>query len=214
MNTDQIQYYSQRAKEYEKIYTLPERQKNLSEIAELLKAKFSKREVFEIACGTGYWTQFISESAKSVFSTDINTSVLDIARSKKYSCPVMFQKSDLFNLSFIDQTFNSGFAGFIWSHIHKQKLPVFIVQFLSKISRDGMVVFLDNLFVEGSSTPLDQMDQFGNTYQNRKLENGDKFTIIKNYPTDSEIENLISPVGENINIKKLDYFWILTFNKK
>jgi SAM-dependent methyltransferase len=214
MNTDQIQYYSHRAKEYEKIYTLPERQKNLLEITGFLKENFSKKEVFEIACGTGYWTQFISETAKSIFSTDINTSVLDIARSKKYSCPVKFQESDLFNLSFIDQTFNSGFAGFIWSHIHKQKLPAFIIQFLSKINKGGLVVFLDNLFVEGSSTPLDQMDQFGNTYQTRKLENGEKYTVIKNFPTDLEIENLISHVGININIKKLDYFWILTFNKK
>ena len=214
MNTNQIQYYSQRAKENEKIYTLPERQKNLSDITDFLKEKFSKKEIFEIACGTGYWTQFISETAKSIFATDINTSVLDIARSKKYSCPVKFQESDIFNLSLIDRTFNSGFAGFIWSHIHRQELPAFIVQFLSKINKGGLVVFIDNLYVEGSSTPLDQMDQFGDTYQNRKLENGDKFTVIKNYPTDSEIENLINPVGINININKLDYFWILTFNKK
>ena len=50
MNTDQIQYYSQRAQEYKKIYSLPERQDNLSEIKEFLKEKFSKKEVFEIAC--------------------------------------------------------------------------------------------------------------------------------------------------------------------
>jgi SAM-dependent methyltransferase len=214
MKTDQIRYYSQRAKEYEKIYTLPERQKNISEIKHFLKKSFSKKEVFEIACGTGYWTRFIGETAKSIFATDINASVLEIAQAKKYACPVQFKEADIFDLSFINKTFYSGFAGFIWSHILKQDLQNFIEQFLSKINKNGLVLFVDNTYVEGSSTPLDSTDDFGNTYQNRTLQSGSKFTVVKNYPTNSEILRLINPVGINLNIKKLDYFWILTFNKK
>lgn len=214
MNNNQIQYYYQRAKEYEKIYQRPERQKDITKIKEFLKTSFSKKEVFEIACGTGYWTQYISETANSIFSTDINESVLDIARSKTYSCPVKFQESDVFDLSHICQTFNSGYAGFIWSHILKQQLPEFILQFLSKIEKDGFVVFTDNTYVDGNSTPLINTDKQGNTYQNRILENGESYTIIKNYPADSEIRKLIDAVGKNINIQRLNYYWLVTFIKK
>lgn len=214
MNTDQILYYSQRAQEYEKIYTLPERQKNISEIKKFLKQSFFKKEVFEIACGTGYWTKYISETANLILSTDINESVLDIAKSNEYSCPVKVQKADTFDLSNISQTFNAGFAGFIWSHILKQELTEFINQFLSKINKDGLIIFIDNIYVEGNSTPLIEPDEHRNTYQKRKLENEECYTVVKNYPTDSEMVDLIGTVGKNINIKRLDYYWILSCNKK
>ncbi len=214
MNKDQILYYSQRAQEYEKIYDKPERQNDIYKITQYLKTTFNKNDVFEIACGTGYWTQYISKTANSIFATDINKSVIKIAKSKKYSCPVKFHETDIFNLSSINQTFNSGFAGFIWSHIAKQDLQSFVTHFLSKINKDGIVVFIDNLFVKNSSTPVESVDEYGNTYQKRRLENGSYHKVIKNFPTDSEIINLINPFGTNIDIKRLDYFWILQFNKK
>jgi len=214
MKTEQILYYSQRAKEYEKIYNLPERQKNIAQIKQYLKNSFSKKEVFEIACGTGYWSQYISETAKSIFATDINDSVLDIARLKKYSCPAQIHKADIFHLSNLAQNFNSGFAGFIWSHILKQELPQFINHFLSKIQKDGFVVLVDNTFVKGSSTPVIKTDKHGNSFQNRKLKDGKSYTVIKNYPSDEEIRELIDPVGKDIKIIRLDYYWILTFYKE
>lgn len=214
MNKDQVLYYSQRAKEYENIYDKPERQKDLLYISQYLKTCFNKKDVFEIACGTGYWTQYISETANSICATDINKSVIDMAKSKEYSCPVNFHEADVFNLSSINQVFNSGFAGFIWSHIAKQDLQKFINQFISIIKKGGTVVFIDNLFVKGSSTPIDSIDEIGNSYQQRKLENGSTHKVLKNFPTDSEIYKLIDPVGINIDIKRLDYFWILQFNKK
>jgi len=214
MKTDQILYYSQRAKEYEKIYDLPERQYDLRRIKEFLEVSFTNKEVFEIACGTGYWTQYISETVKSIFSTDINESVLDIARSKKYACPVKIQNADVFNLSNLELNFNSGFAGFIWSHILKQELTQFLNQFLLKINKNGFVVFVDNTYVKGNSTPLCSTDKYGNSFQKRKLKDGKSYTVIKNYPTDSEMKALINPIGKNIKIIRMEYYWILKFNKK
>ena len=117
MNKDQIQYYSERAKEYEKIYQKPERQEDLKKLGIILKDLFFAKSVFEIACGTGYWTQIISETAESIFATDINETVIEIARSKKYQSAITFEKVDMLNLSSINEKFDSGFGGFIWSHI-------------------------------------------------------------------------------------------------
>jgi demethylmenaquinone methyltransferase/2-methoxy-6-polyprenyl-1,4-benzoquinol methylase len=214
MNKDQIQYYSERAKEYEQIYQKPERQEDLKKLRIILKDLFSAKSVFEIACGTGYWTQFISETAKSIFAVDINETVIEIARSKKYQSPATFEMVDILNLSNINEKFDSAFAGFIWSHIPKQELDVFFSGFISNISPGGLVVFIDNQYVDGSSTPIESKDDYGNTYQIRNLSNGSNYKVMKNFPADKEILDVIDQIGSDIEIERLKYFWVLKFKIK
>ena len=45
------------------------------------ESQFAGAKVFEVACGTGYWTEVLARSAASVFATDINDEVLAVARS-------------------------------------------------------------------------------------------------------------------------------------
>src|SRR5580704_16950191 len=85
MNTDLVAYYRERAKEYEALYEKPERQEDFAKAAAILKSIFTGKKVFEIGCGTGYWTRHIAEVATSVLATDINQEVLDIAATKAYS---------------------------------------------------------------------------------------------------------------------------------
>ncbi|NIP46779.1 MAG: methyltransferase domain-containing protein, partial [Gammaproteobacteria bacterium] len=77
-------YYRRRAGEYERIYEKPERQSDLKRLREIVPALLDGRRVLEIACGTGYWTQFVAERAVSVLATDINDTVLSLARRKAY----------------------------------------------------------------------------------------------------------------------------------
>ena len=165
MNKDQITYYSERAEGYEKIYDKPERQKDIQNVIDYLRRYFNNKDLFEIACGTGYWTQYISKSTKHIFATDINEKVIDIARSKQYeSDNVEFQLADVFNLPENLEKYEAGFGGFIWSHILKQDLSMFLKAFLSVITPGGMLIFIDNNYVEGSSTPIYKADDYQNTY--------------------------------------------------
>jgi len=214
MNKDQIQYYFERAKEYERIYQKPERQEDLSKLKKIFKDLFIDKSVFEIACGTGYWTQFISETAKLIFATDINETVIEIAQSKNYQSPTTFEKADIYNLTNASEKFDAGFGGFIWSHIPKQELSVFLSGFISNISPGGLVVFIDNQYVEGSSTIIDSKDDYGNTYQLRKLSNQSNHKVMKNFPADKEILDIIESIGYDCEIERLKYFWVLKFNVK
>ena len=54
------EYYAARAGEYDRIYQKPERQVDLRKIESWLQTTLAGRAVLEIACGTGYWTQFYS----------------------------------------------------------------------------------------------------------------------------------------------------------
>jgi demethylmenaquinone methyltransferase/2-methoxy-6-polyprenyl-1,4-benzoquinol methylase len=212
MNKDQITYYSERAKEYEKIYDKPEKQQDIPKVIDYLQKQFYNKVLIEIACGTGYWTQHISKTAKHILATDINEKVIDIAKSKKYGKEnVELQLADVFNLPAEIEMYEAAFGGFIWSHIPKQRLSLFLQTLLSVINPGGLIILLDNNYVEGSSTPIHYTDESGNTYQKRKLMDGSEYSIIKNFPTDEEILSLIKPVGTDKEITRFDYYWAVKF---
>lgn len=98
-NVDPLaRYYAERAAEYEQVYEKPERQEDLHALRSLVSTAFKGRNVLELACGTGYWTQFIASAATSIVATDLNTEVLAIARSKPMgSCRMEFRQDDAYS---------------------------------------------------------------------------------------------------------------------
>ncbi|MDQ2720223.1 MAG: class I SAM-dependent methyltransferase [Bacteroidota bacterium] len=211
MNSDMVSYYKDRAKEYERIYSKPERQKDLLLAGQLLQDIFCGKEVFEIACGTGYWTEKISKTAHSILATDINDTVIEVAKSKEYSpALVNFQIADIFNMTKIIKH-DSLFGGFIWSHIKLQDLNNFIDITNRLVKGDGTIVFMDNNYVEGSNLPITETDNLGNTYQTRKLDNGTTHKVLKNFPTKNFIQQLLADKLNNIDFISLQYYWILKY---
>jgi len=215
IDKDIEQYYSERAYEYDKTYLRPERQKDIKKLHKLLKKLLSGHIVLEVACGTGYWTKTIVPVSKFITAVDINNKVLQIAKNRKIpSDKVIFVQDDVYSLNKIQNNFSAGFAGFWWSHVLKSKLKGFLALFQSKLQSDALVVFIDNLRVKGSSTPIIRIDNDGNTYQIRKLEDGREYEILKNFPTKKEIRETIGNKVKNLKIKFLTYFWIVSYNIK
>lgn len=211
LNSDTILYYKDRAREYEKIYFKPERQNDLKRATEILQVVFNNKEIFEIACGTGYWTERIAKTAKTILATDINDTVIEVAKSKNYSpAAVRFQIADIFNLP-VGLEYESIFGGFIWSHIKVEDLNNFIDRLHKLIVKGGIAVFIDNNYVEGSNLPITDIDNMGNTFQTRQLENGSKHKVLKNFPTKKFIRQLLADKASDINIINLKYYWILTY---
>ena len=211
LNSDTILYYRDRAREYEKIYFKPERQKDLKQATEILQEIFKNKEIFEIACGTGYWTERIAKTAKTILATDINDTVIEVAKSKNHSpAAVRFQTADIFKLP-AGIEYESVFGGFIWSHIKVEDLNNFIDRLHKLIVKGGIAVFIDNNYVEGSNLPITDIDKMENTFQTRQLENGSKHKVLKNFPTEKFVWQLLADKATDINIINLEYYWILTY---
>jgi demethylmenaquinone methyltransferase/2-methoxy-6-polyprenyl-1,4-benzoquinol methylase len=205
-------YYARRAGEYEKIFAKPERQPDLAALRTLLLALLAGRDVLETACGTGYWTRIVSGSARSILATDINEAVLEIARHKAYpNQNVEFKIADAYTLTNVAGRFSAGLAGFWWSHIPKQRLSRFLDCFQSRLCPGALVVFLDNNYVEGSSTPIARRDSEGNTFQTRKLEDGAEFEVLKNFPTETELRASVKAIADNIEVTQFQYYWCLRY---
>lgn len=214
MNRDIIAYYKNRAAEYEKIYAKPERQDDLKIASTILQEIFAHKQVLEIACGTGYWTERIAATANSIFATDINESVIDVAKKKDFSGKeVSFGIVDFYNLSdnAISESF---FGGFIWSRILLQDLDRFISAVNSLVIPGGTVIFMDNNFVEGSNHPITEIDLYGNTFQTRRLADDTTYSVLKNFPTEKSLKEKLKDIAGEFKFFNLTYYWIICFTTK
>jgi 2-polyprenyl-3-methyl-5-hydroxy-6-metoxy-1,4-benzoquinol methylase len=211
MNTDLVEYYKERAREYEKVYKKPERKADLHLLKYFMKKVFKNLNVFEIACGTGFWTEIIATAANSVYATDINDSVIEIAKTKTYHpAPVKFMNENIFDLQ-NPVKYENLFGGFIMSHIELQNLDNFINIINNCVVPGGIVVFIDNNYVEGSNLPLSETDANGNTYQLRHLENGTTHKVLKNFLSEESIRQLVNNKAENIHFLNLKHYWMLAY---
>jgi SAM-dependent methyltransferase len=207
-SADLTEYYRRRAGEYEAFYAKPERQADLlvlkKKIAEILK----NARVLEVACGTGYWTTVISSAAASVIATDLAEEPMNIARAKAYpKNNVTFVEADAYRLPQELGRFDAAFAGFWWSHVPRERLKDFIASLNARLEPGATVLLLDNLYVEGNSTPISEVDAAGNTYQLRALADGSRFRVLKNFPTKDELRALIP----GVRYRALQYHWLAQY---
>lgn len=207
-----VDYYAQRAHEYEKIYAKPERQDDLRNLERTIPEFFCGKKVLEIACGTGYWTQSISHTANEILGIDYNPEVLEIAETKDYrDCPVNLTIDDAYSLNNVSSNYDAAFCGFWWSHIPISKVPEFLTTLHSRLKSQSPIVLLDNLFVAGSSTPIAREDPEGNTYQIRTLQDGTRHEVLKNFPDKTKLEKSIDGYGLNFSYQKYNYFWLVHY---
>ncbi len=208
-------YYAERAAGYEAIYDKPERRADLARVREWLTDSLRDRDVFEAACGTGYWTQRFSSSARSVFAFDFNQEVLDLARRKPgLGSHVQFGVGDAYDPPMPPQRCNAGVAGFWWSHVPKARLVSFLTAFHSRLLPHARGLFFDNRYVPGSSTPIHHVDAAGDSWQRRRLKDGREFDVLKNFPTAEELRAQISLHAAKVDVVELEYFWLVSYELK
>ncbi|MBX7226197.1 MAG: class I SAM-dependent methyltransferase [Chitinophagales bacterium] len=211
MNEDVISYYNARAREYDKVYQNPDEQEDLQTATALFQQLFAKKAVLEVACGTGYWTEVIATTVTSIVATDINESVINIAKIKQTRDNVCFELSDMFHLS-SEKKFDGLFGGFIWSHILLQDLDGWIAKLHDHVFPGGIMAFIDSNPLVGTHHDIKHIaktDSFGNTYQLRNLEDGTQHLLLKNFPTKDFLQQKLSAIGTDITYTQLKHYWIV-----
>ena len=204
-------YYAARAPEYDRVYLKPERQADLREIERWLPTVFAGLSVLEVACGTGYWTQFIAPVAARVLAVDAAEATLRIARQRVASGQAEFVRGDAYALPASAEGFQAGFAGFWFSHVPKTRVRAFLRGWHAALSRGARVVLLDNRFVAGSSTPIAERDAEGNTYQARRLDDGSSHRVLKNFPTEAELREATAGLARDVRLREWRHYWALEY---
>lgn len=205
------QYYAARAPEYDRVYEKPERQQDLRAIERWLPQVLGGRSILEVACGTGYWTQFLAPAAKEVVAVDAAAETVRIAKARVTAENVRFVLGDAYRLPAVPRHFDAGFAGFWLSHVPRARVSEFLRGFHRALGPGATVVLLDNRFAEGSSTPIAERDDEGNTYQWRRLEDGSAHRVLKNFPSKDELRRAVDGAGAELRFYEWQYFWALEY---
>jgi SAM-dependent methyltransferase/GNAT superfamily N-acetyltransferase len=215
-------YYAARAPYYERVYDKPERQPDLARLRERVTALCAGKNVLEVACGSGYWTELIAPGAASIVAVDASEEMLAIARTKSIGPEkATFLRGDAYALPRLPRQFDAALVGFWWSHVPKARLRAFLLGLHRALEPSSLVIAFDNAYVEGSSTPLSRKDSDGNplsgrdvdgnTYQERILDDGSVHQIVKNFPSEDELRADLDGIATNVEASFLTYYWLLTY---
>lgn len=196
-------YYDRRAPIHDQrmSYESNEKMETLFEpIIRLLEPFITGKDILEIACGTGNWTQILTKRARTLVATDVNQSTIEIALKKKYADPQpRFVEADAYNLESVAESFDTVFMADWWAHVPKGMLPQFLDNLHLKLRASGCVVVVDMLPYELPDDETERFDDDGNRIHERTLPEGGSFSVVKNYPSRLELIDAVSPYADEFH---------------
>ncbi len=205
-------YYAARAAEYDNVYLKLESQLEFRAIEKWLSPIFAGANVLEVACGTGYWTKFIAPMAANVVALDVTPETINLAKERVSQEKVQFLVGDAYALPQYDTKFDAAFAGFWFSHVPKQRWREFMCGLYSRLKPEAKVVMLDSLHVDDYNSPIIEHDSEGNTYQRRELSDGTTYRILKNFPSQVELQILAADLDKEVSFTTWQSYWAFTYS--
>lgn len=222
MHDDLVTYYQCRAREYERIYHRddPTRQAEQQLLETAMIAALRDRQVLEIACGTGYWTQRLAPHAARILALDAAPETLEVARSKTYpagtvvgtvAVRVEFQLGDAYALE-PTGAFDGGLSNFWLSHVPKSRLETFLRGFHACLEPGARVFMADNVYYPQvtNGVPFSKAG-LEDTFALRTLEDGSSFEIIKNYYDAADLERMFAPHTTQLQVHVGTCFWWVSY---
>lgn len=186
----------------------------LAPFVETVEREVAGKDVLEVACGTGMWTQILSKRARRVLATDINEECIALARQKSYEGGnVSFTVADAYKLEGLGSGFDVGFAADWWSHIPRSM----VVPFYSALGRclrpGARVVILDMLPSKELDDMFSHFDEEGNLVHRREMPDGKVYEVVKNFPKGDEVVGQLAPYVSDIEYREDEGLrrWVLTY---
>ena len=204
-------YYAARAPYYDAVYLKPERREDIAFLAAHLPERLRGRAVIEVACGTGYWTQHIAPGVSSMVATDGIEEPLAFARLRPGTDKVVYRLADAYALPADLGRFDAAFAGLWFSHVPVRARLAFLRGLHALLEPGARVVMIDNNEVQLRDFPIAETDADGNTYQHRQLRDGSMHRVLKNFPSEVALHDLLAPLAGNITYRNLQNFWLLEY---
>lgn len=160
-------------------------------------------DVLELACGTGIWTGLLAARADSVTAVDASPEVMRINSAKLSEqsrhgldvvSKVRFIEADLFEWT-PDHMYDIVFFGFWLSHVPHERLDGFWQLVKAALGPGGRFFFVDSLPDPTSTAHDHDQPDSEATRQQRRLNDGSSFEIIKVYYSPEALQNQLRQRG-------------------
>ncbi|OQS26148.1 class I SAM-dependent methyltransferase [Chromobacterium violaceum] len=204
--------YAKRVAFYDTVYEQPERALDLAWLRRWLPPQFFGRRVLELACGSGYWTQYLAPAARAYQALDVSAGALALAGQRPGVGGVAFAVGEVETLQRPAQPFDAVFAGLWFSHLPRQRREGALAALHGCLAPGATVILLDNSEAQGGQFPVVEYDSEGNGYQSRPRHDGGQSRVLKNFPTEAEFRILLAPYGAaEIALMRREHFWLLRY---
>jgi len=211
------QYYEAQATwhdEYMGYKTLEGMEELLKPIVETVARIIDGKNVIEVACGTGNWTQVLGKRARFVTAIDISPTALAIARRKLLDFGnVSLIQCSAYELPKMQGLFDVLFAADWWSHIPMGALPLFLGSISSQLKTGSKAVFLDMSLRQHFKQERSFCDSDNNRISRRNIPDGSEFKVVKNFPSEMELRRILAPFSKRVEYFEFDSLqrWMVVF---
>jgi demethylmenaquinone methyltransferase/2-methoxy-6-polyprenyl-1,4-benzoquinol methylase len=202
---DQITYYRARAGEYNEIFE-PTRV-NPSHplgpkgpVADTLRALAKDADVLDLACGTGYWSSILVETAASLTAVDAAEEMLRLHAEQVPDPRVRRLRADV--LSWVpDRRHDIVFFGFWLSHVPDGALRRFFDVVKAALSPGGTVAFVDTS--AGEARYEEPVEGLPAPAVRRRLHDGREFRIVKVFRSAEDVAEALAAIGFGARVESI-----------
>lgn len=181
--------------------------RQMDEIDRALASFKAGGDVLELAGGTGWWTQRLSQSAGRLTVVDASIETLKLNRERVRRPDVEYVVADLF--SWVpDRAYDVVFFSFWLSHVPRTRFTAFWRLVRSCLAPEGRVFFIDSR--EDPSPTSSSNDPYvvpyGPDLHLRRLSDGSEYRVVKVMYQPDELEALLAQEGWTANVSATRWF--------
>lgn len=195
-----LEYYDQRASEYDEVYTLGTVPKSSwnpvlllnesSTLADLI-AKYCRGKLIDIPAGVGYWLQFYARNCPSITMVDQSQNMLIQSKKMVRKCGAEektdFLCTDILTHRFSKDDYDNALIGFFLSHLTDDQINDFFQILRLILKPNGQFLILDSTWSQKRKTRKNAKKQGS---QQRTLKDGREFDIYKRYFEEKDFMNM------------------------
>jgi cyclopropane fatty-acyl-phospholipid synthase-like methyltransferase len=188
------------------------RQSEEKAIASTIEELLVDKQVLELGCGGGGWTEAIAKVARSVLAIDNSPDSLAIALQKELlSDKVKFRYGDWNIWEDCPETFDAALVSFWFSRLSKQDTAQFLRKLHSYLKPGAIVFIVDNIYLPESSDRLFKQPGNKDTFKIQQLNRDIKHQTIRNYYDADKLRKIFSLRTSHLKIEVGTCFWWVNY---